>query len=180
MLPKTAVRVKAEMKRFSIIRYAAFIAELILCSVMQSIPQLSPEVFGGRPVLLIPAVMTTAIFMDEVPAVILAAAGGLLADSVYSGPMGYYGIMLAVYGYIVSVLMENYIRTNLLTAMLAAVIGIPVIISGYFLFFYIAQGYSYAGNYYLSHILPEIIYTLVLVPVFYWINHWIAVRTMNR
>lgn len=168
------------MKRFSIIRYTAFAVEIILCSVMQSIPALSPEIFGGRPVLLIPAVLTIAVFIGEVPAVLFGMAGGILADSAYSGPMGYYGIMLAVLGYIVSVLMDNYIKTNLLTTMLAAVIGIPVIISGYFLFYYIAAGYGDAGYYYLMHIVPEIVYTLILVPVFYGINRWIAVRTMNR
>ncbi|MBR2176420.1 MAG: rod shape-determining protein MreD [Clostridia bacterium] len=166
------------MNRFNIVRYTAFSLEILICSVIQSVPGLSPEVFGGRPVLLLPLAVSIAIFEGEVPAIVFGVISGLLADAGYSGPMGYYSIMLAVLCFIVSVLMENYIKTNLLTAMLIGTISIPVIIFVQFLLFYVSMGYGDVWVYFAAHYISRIIYTWAFVPVFYGINRFIAARTM--
>ena len=165
------------MNRSLFIRYTALTIELILCTVIQSLPWLRLELFGGSAILLLPAVITLSVFEGEIPAIIFGVAGGLLADSGYSGAMGYYAIMLAIICYISSILMENYIRTNLLTTMIIGAISIPVIILGHFLFFYILAGYGNVWYYFISHYLSRIIYTIAFLPVFYGINRFIAART---
>ena len=106
------------MNRYKVIRYLAFFLEILLCYIIQTTPGLTLEVFGGRPVLLIPLALSFAVFEDEIPAIFFGVLCGLLSDSGYGGAVGYYAIMLAVLCYFVSVLMGNYMHTNLLTTML--------------------------------------------------------------
>ncbi len=168
------------MNRYNVVKYTAFCLEILLCYIIQSTPGLTLEVFGGRPVLMIPIAMTVAVFEGEIPSIIFGVICGLMADSGYSGPMGYYAIMLSVLCYIVSILMENYIRTNLLTAVLIGVISIPIIIVGQFLLFYVVMGYGYAMEYFVAHYISRIIYTFAFVPVFYGINRFIVSKTISE
>lgn len=165
------------MNKFNIVKYTAFSIEMLLCYIIQSTPGLSLELFGGKPVLLIPLALSIAVFEDEIPAIIFGLICGLMADNGFSGFMGFYAICLSVLCFIVSVLMENYIRTNLLTAFIIGCISVPVIIFLQFVFFYILRGYDNIWQYFLAHYLPRIIYTLAFVPVFYGINRYIAAKT---
>ncbi len=165
------------MNRFRAIRYLAFFLEIILCYIIQTTPGMTLEVFGGRPVLLIPLALTFSVFESEIPAIFLGVLCGLLSDSGYSGPVGYYAIMLAVLCYIVSILMGNYIHTNLLTTMIIGALSIPAIIAGQFLLFYIAAGYGDALQYFTAHYISRIIYTFAFLPVMYGINRFLAAKT---
>ena len=169
------------MSKFSkFIRYMAFLLEVLLCYVVQSTPGLSLEVFGGRPILLVPLALTIAVFEEEIPAITFGVICGLMADSGYSGPVGYYAIMLAVLCYIVSILMENYIHTNLRTTMIIATLSIPIIIFMQFVLFYVAMGYGNVWEYFLSHYVSRMVYTWAFVPLFYAVNRFIAAKTKGQ
>ncbi len=165
------------MNRFNVVRYTAFAIEMLLCYILQSTPGLQLELFGGSPVLLVPLALSISVFEDDVPAVIFGLICGLMADSGYSGPMGYYSICLCILCFITSVLMENYIRTNLLSAFIIGTISVPLIIFLQFVLFYIAMGYSSVWEYFISHILSRMIFTWAFVPVFYGLNRFIAAKT---
>ena len=168
------------MNRYKAVRYLAYFLEIIVCYIVQTTPGFTPEVFGGRPVLMIPIALTIAIFEGEVPAIVFGIICGLLADTGYNGPMGFYAIMLMILCYTVSILMENYIRTNLLTALLAGAVSIPVILTLQFILFYVLMGYGDVLEYFLAHYVSRILYTFALVPVFYGINRFIAQKTINN
>ncbi len=168
------------MNGFKAVRYITFLLEIILCYIVQTIPDMTLEVFGGRPVLLISLALSIAVFEEEIPSIFFGVLCGLLSDVNYSGPVGYYAIMLAVLGYIVSTMMRNYIHTNLLTTIIIASLSIPVIIFGQFILFYVAAGYTDVWGYFLRHYLSRIIYTWVFVPVFYGVNRFIAEKTIRN
>ena len=167
------------MNRYKAVRYLTFFLEIILCYIIQTTPGLTLEVFGGRPVILVPLALSIAVFEDEIPSIFWGVFCGLLSDVNYSGPVGYYAIMLAVLCYAVSVLMENYIHTNLLTTMIIASISIPIVIFGQFLLFYVASGYTQVWEYFLRHYLSRIIYTWAFVPLLYGINRFVAAKTSS-
>ncbi len=167
------------MNRIHFIKYTAFSLELVLCFVLQSLPGFRLEVFGGTPVLLLPLVMTIAVYEREIPAIVFGVAGGLLADGGYSGPMGYYAITMAILCYVVSILMEQYIRTSLLTVMLVGTVSLPLVMFGQFVFFYVAMGYGNVWEYFFAHILSRIVYTWAMIPLFYALNRFIAVKTQQ-
>lgn len=165
------------MNRYNIVKYSAFLIEMLLCYIIESTPGLCIPVFGGKPILLIPLALSIAVFEEEIPAIIIGLLSGLLADSGYSGAMGFYAICLSVLCYIASLLMGNYIKTNLLTTLIIGSIAVPLIITLQFLLFYVLMGYGSELEYFLSHYLSRIIYTWVFVPVFYGINRFIAAKT---
>lgn len=165
------------MNRSGFVRYTAFSLEILICYIFQTLPWMTLEVFGGRPVLLLPLAMSIALFEGEIPAIVFGVICGLMTDSGYSGAMGYNAIMLAILCYASSILMENYIRTNLLTAMIIGTIAMPLIIFGQFLLFYVAAGYDNVWGYFTAHYISRIVYTWGFVPVFYGINRFIAVKT---
>lgn len=168
------------MDRFRVVRYTAYTLEILLVYIIQGTPGLMPDVFGGKPVLLVPVALTIAIFEHEIPAIVFAVICGLLTDSAYSGPVGYYAIMLAILCFIVSNLLENYIRTNLLTTMIIATVGIPFIIFMQFVFYYIFAGYTNTWEFFVRHYISRIIYTWVFMPVFYELNRFIAARMSEK
>ena len=94
--------------------------------------------------------------------------------------MGFYAISIMILCYIISILMENYIKTNLLTAVLAGAVSIPLIIILQFVLFYVLMGYSDVFEYFIKHYISRIIYTFVFVPVFYGINRFIAIKTISN
>lgn len=168
------------MDRFRVVRYTAYILEILIIYIVQSTPGFIPDVFGGKPVMLVPVAITVAIFERGIPAVVFGAVCGLMTDFGYSGAVGYYGIMLAILCFIVSNLMENYIRTNLLTTMLIATISIPIIIFVQFLFYYVFAGYNDIWGFFVKHYISRIIYTWAFTPVFYGLNRFIAVRATEK
>ena len=83
-------------KKFTVVRYFAFGIEILILFILQSTPNLIPEVFGGRPLLLIPAAITIAYFEPEIPAMFFGIACGVLLDLGGGDNIGYYTIMLGV------------------------------------------------------------------------------------
>ncbi len=165
------------MDRFRVVKYTAYVLEIIIVYVIQSTPGLIPEVFGGKPIMLIPVAITIALFEREVSAVVFGVICGLITDMGYSGAVGYYGIVLAITCFVVSNLMENYIKTNMLTVMIIATISVPIIVFIQFAFYYIFVGYTDIWGFFVRHYVSRIIYTWVFTPVFYGINKFVAVRT---
>lgn len=168
------------MNRFRLVKYTAYILEIIIVYILQATPGLIPEVFGGKPILLIPVAMTISVFERDIPAVVLGVGCGLIADIGYSGAVGYYGITLAILSFIVSNLMENYIKTNMLTIILIATVSIPVIIFLQFVFYYVFMGYTNIWTFFARHYISRIIYTWAFTPVFFMFNRFIAVRTAEK
>lgn len=171
---------KNSMDRFRVVKYTAYALEILIIYIIQSTPNLVLEVFGGKPILLVPVAITIAVFEKEIPAIVFGVICGLITDMGYSGAVGYYGIMLAIVCFTVSNLMGNYIRTNLLTIMLIATISIPVIIFLQFAFYYIFVGYTDVWAFFANHYISRIIYTWAFTPVFYFFNRFIALRTSEK
>lgn len=158
------------MNGFRIVKYTAYAVEIILALIWQATPYLLPEVFGGKAVLLLPLAISIAIFEPEIPSLIFAMVCGLLADCSYGGTIGFYAVTLLVFCYPISILNTHYIRKSLLTAMLEALIIIPLILILQFLFYYVFGGYSNPGYFFFHHYLARILYTLAFMPVFYGLN----------
>ena len=53
------------MDRYKIIRYFAYTIEILILYMVQETPGLLPEIGGARPVLLIPAAISIAMFESE-------------------------------------------------------------------------------------------------------------------
>lgn len=161
-------------RRNKILRFTSYGLEILIFFILQGIPNLIPELFGGKPILLIPLAIAIACFENEIPAMAIGVASGAMLDFGTGTTVGFYTILMTIICYFLGYISDNYFNTKLLSVLALAFVIIPVILSLKFLIYYVFKGYDYTGFYFLHHTLPSMIYTFVTVPVFYGINLFIS------
>ena len=156
-----------------VVRMLAYILELLVLFTIQETPGLTPSIFGARPVLLWPAVLTIAMFEKEVTALVFGVAGGLLCDFGFSGVLGFHGLVLGILCFCVSLMVQVYLQINLVTAVLAALVtvGITLVLQWFFLYSFT---YSEPKYVFTHHHLPKYFYTMIFVPLLYFLNRGIC------
>ncbi len=159
-------------RRYTFFRYAAYSLELLLLFILQSTPGLLPEVYGGKPLLMIPAVLTIAFMEDQIPALFFGLAGGALLDLGYSDNLGYYTIMLTLICFVVSFIFRDYMVVSFLNALGFTSVITIVLVSLYYLFFVALAG---RGDlmYFVSHYISRFVYTIVCMVVLYFVNKFL-------
>ncbi len=162
------------MKDFNrVIRYLAYTLELLGLFMFQEAPGLLPAIFGVRPVLLLPAVITIAMYEEEVPAMIFGIVGGLFCDFGLSGTLGFHALVLCVLCFFVSALSQVYLQINIVTAIITGLwaIGLTVAAQWFFLYYF---SYSMPGYAFTHHYLPKYFYTMLFVPLIYLLNRGLS------
>lgn len=157
------------------VRYLVFSLELLVLFMLQQTPNLFPEIYGTRPILLLPAVFTIAMFEKEIPSMAFGIAGGLLLDFAAGGSvLGIHAIILSAITFFVSVISQSYMQPNFFTAVITSVwsVGLVVVLN-WLIHFYI-PGYQYPTQAFLYHYLPQYGYTILLFPLIYLMNRGIA------
>lgn len=168
------------MSRYQGIRFFAYFLEILVLFMVQETPGLLPPVLGARPVLLIPVALSIAFFETEVSAMAFGVLCGLFLDFGMGTAFGFHGLFLGVMCFLLGALAAELIRTNLLTAMLAGILGIFLLLSIQWLFTYLLYGLDYPGYAYVHHYLPRMGYTLIFMPVTYYFNRALALFLRER
>lgn len=150
------------------IRYAIYAGIMIFSFILQSSGISLPEICGARPLLIIPLCVCVAMHEREIPASIFGAAGGILMDTA-SGTEGFNALILTVLCAVCSILISHLMQNNIVTALVLCSGTVAV----YELFYIIVNyGFGGAGNVLtqvFTFYLPVFVYTLLFVPVFYYI-----------
>lgn len=164
-----------------LIRYLAYVLELLVLFMLQETPGLLPSIFGARPVLLFPAVVAIAMLEPEVPALLFGVVGGLFCDFGLSGMLGFHALVLGVLCFFISLVIRAYLQNNMATAILTGVwsLGLVVLAQWFFLYFF---QYSYPAYALTHHYLPKYFYTLLFLPLLYLLNRglWQALGTQEK
>ena len=129
---------------------------------------------------VIPAALSIAFFETEVSAMAFGVLCGLFLDFGMGTAFGFHGLFLGVMCFLLGALAAELIRTNLLTAMLAGILGIFLLLSIQWLFTYLLYGLDYPGYAYARHYLPRMGYTLIFMPVTYYFNRALALFLRER
>lgn len=156
-----------------LIRYLAYVLELLVLFMLQETPGLLPSIFGARPVLLFPAVVAIAMLEPELPALLFGVVGGLFCDFGLSGMLGFHALVLGVLCFFISLVIRAYLQNNMATAILTGVwsIGLVVLAQWFFLYFF---QYSYPAYALTHHYLPKYFYTLLFLPLLYLLNRGLS------
>jgi rod shape-determining protein MreD len=163
---------KALEKRYTVFRYIAYSLEILILYVLQG-TYFVPEILGGRPVLLIPVAITIALFENEITAMFFGLSCGALLDIGTGGTIGFYTITLTLCAFVIGSIFRDYMVVNFLNAMAFCSAFIAGLITIYFLFFYVFAGWGDAGYYFVNHYISRIIYTIILSPLFYFLNKFL-------
>lgn len=152
-----------------LVRYLAYILELLVLFMLQETPGLLPQILGARPVLLFPAVLTIALFETELPALFFGVGGGLLCDFGLSGTLGFHALVLGALCFFISLLVRVYLQTNLATASLIGVVAIGLTVCLQWVFLYLLR-YSHPAYAFTHFYLPKYFYTVLFLPLLYFLN----------
>ena len=164
------------MERLKYLRYFAYTIEILVFFMVQETPGLVPDLFGARPVLLIPVALSIAMFENETVSMAFGLLCGLLIDFGAGGVLGFHGMLLSVGCYSIGLIAANLIQTNFLTAMIIAVISTASIVFLQWVFFYLLFSYAHAAYALTAHYLPRFFYTTAIMPVAYYFNRALALQ----
>lgn len=150
------------------IRYAIYGAVMLLVVLLQNSRGALPEILGGRAMLALPFVVAIAMQEREIAAAVFGAVAGALLD-VSSVNDGFNTLVLMAIAVICSLFISRIMQNNIVTAL---VLNSGAVVLYFVL--YIAVNLLMTETPLTSRILvgfylPSIIYTMVFVPVFYFI-----------
>lgn len=168
------------MTKYRVIRWFAYLIEITVIFVLQETPGLLPELWGARPVAVIPAVLAIAMFESEIVSMVFGLIGGLLIDFGFGGVLGFHGLLLAAACYAVSLIVTNLVKTNFLTSLLISILVSALIMFLQWACFYVLYGYQHTLYALTTHYLPIFCYTAVLMPITYYFNRALAMQIRSK
>lgn len=166
---------KPEQKK-QIVKWACYVLYLLLLFLLQVTPGVCPALFGVKPVFLLPAVICAAMFEGEFRGSILAVIAGLLWDTSRLRPFGYSAILLLLFACLCGLLIVYFMRNNVLNALLYCFGGFLVYELIDWLIFFVPHSNGDAIQALYQVILPRIVYSMLFVPLFYWLSSKLSKR----
>lgn len=158
------------------LQYAAYGFLLLFCFILQMTPKLMPQIAGGRPLLLIPAVVCIGMFTDPVTGGICGAVTGFVWDMFIDRPVGLNALYLLAVGCVCGLLIQFLMRNNVLSAMLLGGAAALVQMLGEWLFTYVLWKLSGSAQVLLYRLLPNMLYTVAMTLPIYFVTLKIAKR----
>ena len=156
------------MKR-SFFKYILYFVEAVFAFALQATPYLLPDIFGEKAVILIPLALSVSFAEDESFAVIFGVFCGLLADFAFQGSIGFFAVSLTIICYIISVL-SGYIKVTFLSKLTVNCIAVLLILILHFVLYFAFSGYNGIMQFFFTHYMIRILYTLIFIPLFLLIN----------
>lgn len=152
------------------IKFLIYFAEAILLFVLQQNSFLIPEIFGGKPTLLIPLLISISIFQTEGISTIFGMIIGILLDIGLGHVIGFYAILLPLISYTISYISGRLLKINFLSYCIHCFVVVILLQLVHFLFFYLIHGYGGYSYVLIHHYLSRTVYTFMLSPIIYLFN----------
>ena len=155
-------------RNLTFFRYFAYSILIILLLVLQSTPNLMPEIFGSKPLLLVATALCIASKEDKIPSLIFGAVCGVLTDIATGGSIGFFAFLLTLICYAEAHIFSTYFASNIISVMIVVVITVPILIFFYFLIFIAFAGVPNCWIHFANHYISRIVYTfLMIIPLHY-------------
>lgn len=157
------------------LKWLSYLAAFIVCAVLQSTPSFL-AIGTAKPILLLSMCLAIAVCEGEFEGALFGAFGGLIWDMLAGRVVGFFAIGVMLTCFAVALAAQLYLKENstnfvLLTGAAA------LFITGYdFLFGYIMPGYEGAAAYYVSVILPVVVFTSAVSPLALYLAKKIHLR----
>ncbi len=154
-----------------VVRYRRIIltAVVLLTFFIWNTEGFLPKPWGVPAMIMVPLVITIGMFERETAGMLFGLGAGLLLDAFSVQTVCFHSVMLTAAGYFSGVLITRLMRNNLKTCLLFNVIFIPF----YNTLFYFVNYFSLSRNeveyVYFNIYLASVIYTMIFVPLIYWI-----------
>lgn len=154
------------------IRFAIYALIIVLTALMQNSPFIFPEIFGARAFLLLPLLVSIAMFEREIAAAVFGVFAGVLWD-ICSVKDGFNAFVLLLICAVCSLLIIRLMRNNILTALVLVAGAVVSYCAVYVIINLLFSGAGASVKQIFTFYLPSCVYTLAFVPVFYFPVSWI-------
>ncbi len=144
--------------------------EVLFLALINNIIGLTPEILGGRPLVLIAAALTISVCENASVSAVFGAVCGALSDLSFSGGIGFYSFALTVSCYVVSSLLQSRLRSNFVTAALLVFAAVFALITTRYLLFSFSFGLPDSAFLYVRHGISKIILTYFSAFPLYFLN----------
>lgn len=162
------------------LKWTAYGLLILGAGLLQMAPRVFPAVFGARPLLLIPIVVSIAMFEGPVGGAAAGIAGGLLWDLYADRLFGFSALFLMAICCACGLLVRLLLRNNLWTALLlCAGAGLFQVLCDWF-FNYALLAYERPFTVLAISYLPNLLYTLILSPLLYAMTYGVTKLLRNR
>lgn len=158
--------------KFSMI--CIYISELFILFSLQQVPGFLPEIYGGRPILILPLMFVVSLAEGNYLSMIWGLITGLILDLSLSRFIGIQVIILGIAGYFLGRLRNKLLEINFCTFLIITLFMEPILIFARFYLIYMTRGLSDIDIAIYNHVIPCIVYTLVLSPIIYLFNRSIS------
>lgn len=156
----------------SFFKYLAYALEVVLLYVLQDTPNLMPQLWGGKPLLLAVLALAIAAKENQIPSMVFGAVCGVLTD-ISGGGIGYFGIALTLVCFLESEIFKKYLVVSFWSVLAYAFVAVAVIVGVYFVIFRLLAGIEGAGGLFVSHYISRIVYTTVCIIPLYFLNRFL-------
>lgn len=150
------------------IKRAIFVLLTIFTAVLQNTDGLFPRIKNVSPMLLVPLVICISLFEKPITGMLFGLLAGFCWDFYSSVFDGFYIILLMLSGYACSMLINRYMRNNIVTALVFSIVLSLSVSSLYWLLFVFLSGTPGAGLLFARIYLPGAAYTVLLTPLYYF------------
>ena len=162
-------------KCFNVAKYFAYIFEIFIFYTIQRVPNsLIQFLFNIRPIYLLPITLVITIFEGKIVGLIFSIIVGMLLDLEFSFNLGFYTIVLGILSLLISTFFEKNIKINFFTVNILVLSSVIVVFFLEFLFFFVFKGYKDAFYALINFYLPQLGFTTLTIPLFYFFNKTIS------
>lgn len=165
---------------FLILRLFIYVFEFFLLYSLELIPGLLPEIYSGRPLVLVLFFVSSVIFEKEIPALFLGFVCGILLDISFGTSPGVFALIMCLIGYFISILFKYFVKINLFFAM---ILNLFILVSICFLKIYFTSlKFGIQNSFYIWNniFFPVICYSEILFPVAYFFNKYIYYKFVEE
>lgn len=149
------------------IRHLTYSLIFLLLYVVGTVPRFA-QIGGVKPIWVIPAAISLAMFEGEFYGGIYGAAAGLLCDMGSFLLFGFNGLLTCIYCVAAGLIVIYLMRCNLLGCILFVFVFMLIRGSLEFLFSYGMWGYEDVWKIYFSKTLPTAVYSTVISPLIFY------------
>lgn len=168
------MKIRTDMLLIRRILFAVMIVVTAVCSATKGVV---PQINGVSAFVLVPLVVSIALFEKSVPSLIFGTFAGIMWDMYSVTADGFFSVLLSAAGFLTAIIILFYMRNNIATAVVLTFVWSLFISTMYWLNFILMPKTVSAFYIYLRYYLPSPFYTAVFTFVFYFIVKWIFEKT---
>lgn len=160
--------------KLMIAKYALYVLLMVILYVLQTDPNLF-AIAGGKPVLVLPFAVCIAMFDSQLAGGLFGLLAGILCDTSSNVLFGFQSILYLLICTAVGLLVVYFMQPSVTNSLIFVGCGFAGRLLLEYFFYYAMWGYDNAYLILLQRMLPNLLYTLVLTPLWF-----LLVRRLHR